>query len=304
MADFLQNKISDIKQYLRIKRIYVTIRYYIIKLLDRFDMDHIWIMSSGIAFNFLLCIVPFLLILFTILGVYLDSSNTIEKLNENLNNLIPLPVEMRNQITNELLDRIRELSSNTWITGLIGVVGMLWTVSGLFSAFRDVLSRVYNLKIEKNYFILKLRDIILALTTILLFLLSLVATYTVTLIEIVSKGVFGFEVSLSFLQSIVSVLVAYAISYILFYIVYRFVPYQTIPKKVVLFSSYISAILFEILKHLFSLYILKFANFGRVYGTYAALVIFIFWIYYVAVIFVIGGEMGAIYLNRNRLKIL
>ena len=302
--NFFISKIQDVKQYLRVKRIYLTIRYYIIKLLIRFDMDHIWIMSSGIAFNFLLCIVPFLLILLSILGLYLDSSITIEKLNENLNSLIPLPTEMRNKITGELLDRIRELSSNTWLTGIIGVTGMLWTVSGLFSAFRDVLSRVYNLKIEKNYFILKLRDIILALVTILLFLLSLAATYTATLIEIISKGVFGVEVSLTVLQNIISVLVAYAISYILFYIVYRYVPYQSIPKKVVLFSSYISAILFEILKYLFSLYILKFANFGRVYGTYAALVIFIFWIYYVAVIFVIGGEMGAIYLNRNRLKIL
>ncbi len=302
--NFIYERIKNFNHYLTIKRLYVTVRYYVVKLLIRFDLDHIWIMSSGIAFNFLLCIVPFLLILFTILGLYLDSSMTIERLNDNLNNLIPLPVEMRNKIISELLDRIRELSTNTWITGTIGVVGMLWTVSGLFSAFRDVLSRVYNLKIEKNYFILKLRDIILALTTVLLFILSLAATYTVTLIEIVSKGVFGFEISLSFLQSVVSVLVAYAISYILFYIVYRYVPYQSIPKKVVLFSSYISAILFEILKHLFSLYILKFANFGKVYGTYAALVIFIFWIYYVSVIFVIGGEMGAIYLNRNRLKIL
>ncbi|MBS1493842.1 MAG: YihY/virulence factor BrkB family protein [Bacteroidetes bacterium] len=302
--NFILDRIQDFRKYLRIKRIYVTVRYYVIKLINRFELDHIWIMSSGVAFNFLLCIVPFLLILFTILGLYLDRSVSIEKLNDNLNHLIPIPVEMRNRITGELLDRIRELSNNTWITGIIGLVGMLWTVSGLFSAFRDVLSRIYNLKIEKNYFILKIRDIILALSTILLFILSLVATYTVTLVEIVSKGVFGFEVSLSFLQSTVSVLIAYAISYILFYIIYRFVPYQNIPKKVVLFSSYISAILFEILKHLFSLYILKFANFGRVYGTYAALVIFIFWIYYVAVIFVVGGEMGAIYLNRNRLKIL
>jgi len=303
-VNFLFNKIQDFRQYLRVKRIYVTIRYYVLKLILRFEIDHIWIMSSGIAFNFLLCIVPFLLILFTILGLYLDSSDTISRLNENLNNLIPLPVEMRNKITSELLDRIRELSNNTWITGVIGVIGMLWTVSGLFSSFRDVLSKIYNLKIEKNYFILKLRDIILALSTILLFLLSLVATYAITLIEVISKALFGAEVSLSFLQGVVSVLVAYFISYFLFYIVYRFVPYQNIPKKVVLFSSYIAAIMFEVLKYLFSLYILKFANFGRVYGTYAAFVIFIFLIYYIAVIFVVGGEMGAIYLNRNRLKIL
>lgn len=302
--NFIFNKIQDIRQYLRVKRIYITIRYYIIKLVARFDIDHIWIMSSGIAFNFMLCIVPFLLILFTILGLYLDSSLSIEKINENLNTLLPLPPGMRNKITAELLDRIRELSANSWLTGIIGVAGMLWTVSGLFSTFRDVLSKIYNLKIEKNYFVLKLRDITLALSTILLFILSLAATYTVTLIEIISKGVFGTEISLSFLQSSVSVIVAYIISYTLFYIVYRFVPYQTIPKKVVLFSSYISAILFEILKHLFSLYILKFANFGRIYGTYAVFVIFIFWIYYVAVIFVVGGEMGAIYLNRNKLKIL
>jgi len=297
------HKIDDIRQYLRAKKAFTTVRYYTLKLLDRFDSDHIWIMSSGIAFNFLLCIVPFLLIVFTLAGIYLDSSVTVEKLTQSLNSVMPLPTEIKNKIITELLERTKELSANTWITGIIGVVGMLWTVSGLFSSFRDVLSKVYNLKIEKNYFLLKLRDIILVFITMSLFVVSNAITYAIKLIEIFSKEFFGFNFSLSFFQNVATILVAYVVSYLLFYIIYRYVPYQNIPKKVVLFSSIIAAVLFEILKNLFSLYVLKFASYGKIYGTYAAIVIFIFFIYYIAVIFVVGAEMGAIYLGRKKLKI-
>jgi len=297
------HQIEDIRKYLRAKKAYTTLRYYVVKLLQRFDEDHIWIMSSGIAFNFLLCIVPFLLIVFTLAGIYLDSSVTVERLTQSLNNVMPLPVEIKNKIITELLERTRELSANTWITGIIGVIGMLWTVSGLFSSFRDVLSKIYNLKMDKNYFLLKLRDMILVFITMTLFVLSNAITYAIKLIEIFSKEFFGFDFSLSFLQNIASILVAYVVSYLLFYIIYRYVPYQNIPKKVVLFASIVAAILFEILKNLFSLYVLKFASYGKIYGTYAAIVIFIFFIYYIAVIFVIGAEMGAIYLGRKKLKI-
>jgi len=297
------HKIEDVKHYLRAKKGFITIRYYTLKLLDRFDTDHIWIMSSGIAFNFLLCIVPFLLIVFTLAGIYLDSSATVERLTQSLNNLLPLPIEVKNKIITELLERTRELSANTWVTGIIGVIGMLWTVSGLFGSFRDVLSKVYNIKIDKNYFLLKLRDIILVFVTMTLFVLSNIITYAIKLIEIFSKEFFGFDFSLSFFQNVASILVAYLVSYLLFYIIYKYVPYQNIPKKVVLFSSIIAAVLFEILKNLFSLYVLKFASYGKIYGTYAAIVIFIFFIYYIAVIFVIGAEMGAIYLGRKKLKI-
>ncbi|MEO8666028.1 MAG: YhjD/YihY/BrkB family envelope integrity protein, partial [Ignavibacteria bacterium] len=54
--------------------------------------------------------------------------------------------------------------------------------------------------------------------------------------------------------------------------------------------------------YVFSIYILKIANYGKIYGTYATIVISIFYIYYLSVIFVVGAELGEIYFERNKHK--
>jgi membrane protein len=84
---------------------------------------------------------------------------------------------------------------------------------------------------------------------------------------------------------------------------YKFVPHTKINKKVILYSTFVSSIFFEALKYLFSVYILKIANYGKIYGTYATIVISIFYIYYVSVIFVVGAELGEIYYQRNKSRL-
>ena len=64
-----------------------------------------------------------------------------------------------------------------------------------------------------------------------------------------------------------------------------------------------AAIFFEALKYLFAVYVLKIANYSKIYGAYATIVISIFYIYYISVIFVIGAELGSIYYERNKDKL-
>jgi membrane protein len=88
----------------------------------------------------------------------------------------------------------------------------------------------------------------------------------------------------------------------MFYIIYRIVPHGQVNKRVVLISALSSAIMFELLKHLFTSYLVSFSNFSAVYGAYAALVSIIFWIYYSSFIFVLGAEIGQLYNERRLLN--
>lgn len=108
-------------------KIYKTIYYYINSLLDKFDNDHIWIMSSGISFNILICVIPFTLILLTILGYYLDSDTVQQRLISYLNSMVPLPGQYKDRFIFELTDRTKELTSNAFLTGMIGLGGLFWT---------------------------------------------------------------------------------------------------------------------------------------------------------------------------------
>lgn len=298
MKNYFTSKINRIKE----SGIYNTLYYYIDRLIDKFDNDHIWIMSSGISFNMLICLIPFFLILLTFLGIYLDSNIVQERLISYLNSILPLPGQYKDRFIFELTERTKEITANTFITGIIGLAGLFWTVSGLFSAMREVLRKVYQVNAELNYFTGKIRDFLLVIISVVLFLTSMIITSSVQVVEMYSQGIFGEYITLTLFQKIVPFILGLVVSFCLFYVLYAYVPHYRIHKRVILFSSVVSALMFEALKYLFSLYILKIADYGRIYGTYATIVISIFYIYYVSVIFVVGAELGQLYFEKNKSK--
>lgn len=280
-----------------------TFLYYIKNLIEKFDNDHVWVLASGISFNLLICLIPFVLIILTILGIYLDSEVVNERFIRYLDSVIPLPGQYKERAIFELIERTKELTSNKFVTGAIGITGLFWTVSGLFSTMRDVLNRIFRINIDVNFFIGKLKDFGLVILSVVLFLTSMAITSGVQLAEDYWSAVFGEALTLTLFQKLVPFVIGLTVTFMLFYVLYALVPHWKINYKVVLFSSLVASIFFEALKYLFAVYVLKFANFGRIYGTYATIVISIFYIYYVSVIFVIGAELGEIYSRRNRISL-
>ncbi len=238
--------------------------------------------------------------LLTVLGYYLESGEVQEKLISYLNSIVPLPGQYKDRFIFELTERTKELSNNAFLTGTLGLAGLFWTVSGLFSAMREVLRKIYNINTELNYFIGKIRDFALVIISVVLFILSMAVTSGFQIIEEYSQGIFGEIVILTFFQKLIPMIIAYILSFGLFYVLYALVPHWRYNKKVILFSSFMSALFFEALKYLFSIYVLKIANYGKIYGAYATIVISIFYIYYISVIFVVGAELGSIYYERNK----
>ena len=60
-----------------------------------------------------------------------------------------------------------------------------------------------------------------------------------------------------------------------------------------------ASVLFEIAKNVFTAYVTSF-NPGSLYtGTLYGLVIIVFWVYYAALIFILGGEVGRVYELRR-----
>lgn len=289
-------KITDLKPL-------ETIVFYIKLLIEKFDNDHIWVLASGISFNILICLIPFVLIILSILGIYLDSEVVNERFVRYLDSVIPLPGQYKERAIFELVERTKEITSNKFITGAIGIAGLFWTVSGLFSTMRDVLNRIFRINTDVNYFLGKLKDFGLVILSVVLFLTSMAITSGVQIAEDYWSALFGEALTLTLFQRLVPFAIGFIVTFMLFYVLYALVPHWKINYKVILFSSLVACILFEALKYLFAVYVLKFANFGRIYGTYATIVISIFYIYYVSVIFVIGAELGEIYSRRNKISL-
>jgi membrane protein len=281
-----------------------SIKYYTIGIYNKAGEDHMWIMASAIAFNFLICIIPFMLILFSILGMYLSSAERVADVQTYLDKVLNLPEPLKSNITNQVLRRVGEISSHTTITSIIGIIVLLWTSSGLFSTIRDALNKIYKISVEVFYLVGKIKDIVMVLLVSVFFILSVASTSLFSILT--SKGIDFVDnyIPIGFMDEIITALLGLLFSFLMFYIIHKIVPHGQVKKKTATIASLSSAIMFELLKHLFTIYLVSFSNFAAVYGAYAAIVSVIFWIYYSSFIFVLGAEIGQLYHERKLLRTL
>lgn len=288
------------KKRFDISKIYSEAKYYALGFYRKFDEDHVWIMSASIAFNIIICIIPITLILFSILGIYLQKDGAQEYLNRSLNNVVGITPELKLKISTLVSGAIDELSNNSLLTAIIGSIGILWTSSGLFSTLRDVLNRIYKTRSDTFYLWVKLRDIGMVFLILTVFVLSFSTTFILSIFEAIDKSFFGdVLLQLGFVSSLLTHFIGLIFTFIMFYLIFKLVPQGYVSQKVALISSLTAAVLYEALKYLFIFYLVSFANYQRVYGTYAAIVAVIFWLYYSSLTFVIGAETGQLYKEKK-----
>lgn len=291
-----------LKFRLNLRHFYKEAKYYVVGLYNKFDEDHIWIMSASIAFNFLICVIPITLIFTSVAGFYLSRDGAAGYLSESLNKVVGITPELKTKIINVAIGAVDELERNSVITAIIGVVGILWTSSGLFGTIREVLNRVYKTKSDTFYLWVKLRDIGMVLLITIVFLLSFSSTFIVSVIQAIDKSIFGDSMGYGFTTTLMAYVVGLIFTFIMFYLIFKLVPQGYVSHKIALISSITAAVLYEALKYLFLVYMLSFANYQRVYGAYAAIVAIIFWLYYSSLTFVIGAEAGQLYKEKKLIK--
>jgi membrane protein len=235
--------------------------------------------------------------------MYLSSESTVEAIDDYLNTVVGITPELKEKIKVVVQSRVIEIASNKTLVGIIGVVGILWTASGLFSTIRDVLNKIYKIDLEVFYLWGKLKDIGMVILITLLFILSFASTAIISILKAVDERFFNNTLfSFGVIENFLTIFLGLLFSFLMFYLIYKIVPHGKIKNVVVLISALSSTVMWEILKFIFTFYLINFSNFTAVYGAYAAIVAIIFWIYYSSTTFVIGAEIGQLYHERELLK--
>lgn len=275
-------------------------RHYGLGLSNRIDEHHDFLYSGGLAFSLFVCIVPFVLIIFSILGTVLQFSSVESQIMTFIDTIIPYE-EYADYAEELIFSRIKEVIEYKAIAGYIGGFGLFFAASGLFSSMRTILNRIfiYHKKEEKHAVIGKLRDFAMVLIIIVLVLLATLILPAIDILrEYTHKIPFLGFLKLSAIDHFFISFVSFLIVYIMFFIFYSFIPYAKLGRKVTALSALWAALLWELAKRLFGFYIGHFGTLNRIYGTYALVVVIGFWIYYSCIIFVVGAEIGQLYRER------
>jgi len=285
-------------------RIAWTLRDYAKRVWDNSGEDNIFFLAGGIAFNILLAAVPFVLLLVSGLATLLNHSadETFADVTAIIDSLLPPHAETtQSPVHGLLIDAIRARGA----VGTYSAIGFIWFSTRLFGSLRSVLADVFDIETERGIIQGKLFDIqITVMATLLLVAYTALSAYlalaTTRGIEIFERLGIRADV-MGTVEYVFGRLVAFTFVALMFFALYKFLPNRRIRWQTALVAAVFTSGMFEIAKNLFTAYVAEF-NPGSLYtGTLYALVIVVFWVYYAAMIFILGGEVGQVYdLRRVR----
>ena len=181
-------------------------------------------MASGIAFNCVLCLIPLLLLLTSILGIFLNSSELANsKIEEVLSAAFP-PQPYAQNIKSTISQVISDIIRYRTSFGLFAVGVLMWTATSLFSAMRSVLNRIYRMKSSKLVILTILEDILWVIIVGILFLATVLALWVSSFIESLLKELFPTQViNFGFFDHLIPFGLSLVLALVMFYILYRLV---------------------------------------------------------------------------------
>ena len=259
--------------------------------LRKFNDDNGFFLSSGIAFNILMNLIPFIMLLLALVGTYLyNDQDVLHHIRGYFRDVAPA-------LDPKIMENLADVMQNRQIVGILGFVGLLWFSTWVFSSLRIVLSIVF--RVEKSLGMLRGIgiDLFMILLVGMLLLVSMILSSVVTFLQ-------GYQGRILVaigptIQWMLKYLLPFFLTYCMFVLIYKIIPNRRIHFSSALQAALFTSLLWELAKHLFGWYVVHLARYSIFYGSLSTLVIFIFWVYYSSTILVVGGEF-AYFLEEDR----
>jgi membrane protein len=267
------------------------------RVYQKADQDQIFFMAGAIAFNVLVAIVPLALAAVGVAGFFLQAradlaGDPAEPLvNYLLGVLPPVSAEFAQTMRGYLNDFIRQA------TGLftIGTLVFAWLATRLIGTLRAALREVFDIQQDRSIILGKLFDLqmvfvagaLLAVNIATTVLIELVATYGLDVLHVA-------EGQAVVAQGLLLAALSFLSIWFMFVLIYRYLPARRIQWRTALIAATFTAFMFEVMKEGFAWYFRNYASYTSTYGALASVAIVVIYVYYTAVVFILGGEVGQV----------
>ena len=269
--------------------------------------DNVPFLAGGLAFNILLALLPFVLLLmaglsFLLGSVPADAAATVAALVERL---LPNDAPYARDLLRGIIADV--LATRSTVT-VYSAIGFAWFSTRLFGSLRSVLALIFD-GTDRGIVAGKLFDfgatiaatLIVVVYVVFSAYLDLATTRGLALLRDIGLR----ESAMSGVAYVIGRLLAVLVVLALFFALYRGLPRRRPGVTVSLVGAVTATALFEMARNVFA-FVVRHLDPGSVYtGTIAAIVAIVFWTYYGAFLFLIGGEVAQAYeLRRGELVAL
>lgn len=251
--------------------------------------------ASAITFNIFICAIPFILLMISIIGYILSYEDAFNEILRYGRELFPsFTYESRSgdifrgAVTLETL--LKPLIGARRIFGIVGTVILVFFSQGFFHTLKHVVFDIFEIEDRRhpilemiyNFFTFGLVGGVFLFFSLAISLVSLVS------IDQFSLPYTDMVVKLSWIYDLLNLLIPILFTFILFYIIFRYISEKRMRPKVAFLAALVYTSLFEIAK-LGVGYYLQYAlgAYRYFYQGYTILVIIGVWAFYSAALFVI-----------------
>jgi membrane protein len=251
-----------------------------------FAEDRCQLRASALTFYSLLAIVPTAAMAFGIAKGF-----GFEKLLEKQ---IMESLQGQQEVIEMIIDFARSLLDNTrgGIVAAAGIVVLFWTVVKLLGNIESSFNDIWGVKTPRTLG-RKLSDY---LSVMLICPVLLIMATSVTVL-ITSQVAFIAE-RLSFLGPVVDVIILflrilpYAVIWVVFTFIYFFMPNTKVRLKAGVFAGILAGTIYQALQWLYITFQVGVSNYGAMYGSFAALPLFLVWLQLSWLVVLFGAEVS------------
>ncbi|MCE5293458.1 MAG: YihY/virulence factor BrkB family protein [Chlamydiales bacterium] len=258
----------------------------------RMTYDQSFLRASSLAFQTILSIVPLIAVMFGIAkGFGLES--VLEAVLQD---------EFRDQqeVINYFIQfgyRLLEETRGGLVAG-IGTIFLFFTIMRLFANVENSLNFMWGVK-EGRPLGRKISDylaLILICPILIVASSSLTVFITAKLNQITSSGQLPEHIGPLLVYAIP--LIPYLMSTALFTLVYMIIPYTNVKLTSSIFAGFCAGCAYQILQATYISIQIQVSNAGAIYGSFAAIPLFMMWLYLSWVIFLVGAQIVVIHQER------
>ena len=251
-------------------------------------LDNIGLVAAGVAFYGFLAVVPLLGILVLTYGVFAQPDTVIEHVMTMLRVLPPDVVELIGQL---LMNAVESSEQSSGIGILLALLVALYAGGNGAGAVMTALNISYEEKEKRSLLRFYLIAFAITLAAVLIALVALAAISAITALEELLPKASGLALVASKLSLYLGMLLlAAGVAATL----YRFGPSREQAQWQWLTpGSVFTAIVWLLLAIGFSFYVTKLTDYNATYGSIAAIVMLLTWMYLSAYVFLFGAELNA-----------
>jgi membrane protein len=264
------------------------------RTVKEFKDDNLTDWAAALTYYGLLSIFPALLALVSILGLL--GTDTIRPLIDNLSGLAPGAAR---DVLSDMLKQLERNRTGAGIALVVGIAVALWSASGYIAAFMRASNVVYD--IGEGRPVWKTLPVRLAVTVIVVVLLAAIAVGVVCTGDLAVRA--GKTLGLGDTALTAWNIAKWPVMVLLFMLIVALLfwasPNVKRPFRWVSPGSVTAVLIWIAASALFALYVANFGSYNRTYGSMAAIIIFLIWMWITNIAILLGLEFNA-ELERGR----